>query len=143
MSGHRLVCHPRHQTQKSLDNICTSMIAYAVLSRQATLRRPPKQANPFAPILLRTLRPSEKSQVPSNQYFPDPFVKTPGVGGTCHSPLGTELSAPARRTGPLFSYCYESLFPPARRTFGGQLLCFHIHANPRGVYPTRTKVMMA
>jgi hypothetical protein len=79
-----------------------------MLPRKVTLRRPPKLANPFAPILLQTLRPSEKRQAPSNQHFPDSFVKTPGVGGTRHSPLGIELSAPPAAPG----------------------LCFHIVTNP-------------
>ena len=92
-----------------------------MLTRKVTLRRPPKLANPFAPILLRTLCPSEKTQVPPNQHFPDSFVKmpgwgghpecfygTPGVGGTRRSPLATELSAPPVTTG----------------------LCFHIVTNP-------------
>ena len=44
--------------------------------------------------------------------------------------------APARCGGPLFSQRYELLFPPARRTLGGQPLCIHNHPHcPGGVSP--------
>jgi hypothetical protein len=53
--------------------------------------------------------------------------KHPGWG-TLRSPLATEVAN-----------AEAGLFPPARRTFGGQLLCFHIHADCPGVVPNRAR----
>ncbi len=42
------------------------------------------------------------------------------------------FAAPARHGGPLFSQPYELLFPAARRSLGGQALCFDNHLNCPG-----------
>jgi len=54
---------------------------------------------------------------------------------TCPPFSCPDKSSSSLFTSPLFSQSYELLFPPARRSLGGQALCFDNHLNCPGVYP--------
>ena len=104
-----------------------------------------QQTEPHAPGDLRKTVPldSYASTIPSDAGGRNSWVAALGKANAKPDTIPNTRNRRALRTffrRPLFSYSYELLFPPARRTLGGQTLCFDNHPHCPGVWEANSRI---